>query len=154
MTTDQLEDSLCEAAIKLTMGKEKSAELPLAEEYFTLWQPDNEDVWRRDWRLRRWRSKTKRKRAPKSVLKLPDLEQSKSAVLNNLTSQSLQRTNAQKRVTLVVSMPRKTRSRRGRRKSSSLLRTKSIHRIDRRRAACRQIAGQQRRSTQYPRNGA
>jgi integrase len=38
------------------------------------------------------RSKTKRKRAPKSVLKLPDLEQSKSAVLNSLTSQSSQRT--------------------------------------------------------------
>jgi site-specific recombinase XerD len=38
------------------------------------------------------RSKTKRKRAPKSVLKLPDLEQSKSAVLNSLTTQSSQRT--------------------------------------------------------------
>jgi integrase len=38
------------------------------------------------------RSKTKRKRAPKSILKLPDLEQSKSAVLNSLTSQSSQRT--------------------------------------------------------------
>jgi hypothetical protein len=34
----------------------------------------------------------KRKRAPKSVLKLPDLEQSKSAVLNSLTSPSSQRT--------------------------------------------------------------
>jgi hypothetical protein len=33
-------------------------------------------------------SKVKRKRAPKSVLKLPDLEQSKSAVLNSLTSPS------------------------------------------------------------------
>ena len=38
------------------------------------------------------KSKTKRKRAPKSVLKLPDLEQSKSAVLNSLTSPSSQRT--------------------------------------------------------------
>jgi hypothetical protein len=37
-------------------------------------------------------SKMKRKRAPKSVLKLPDLEQSKSAVLNSLTSPSSQRT--------------------------------------------------------------
>ena len=33
----------------------------------------------------------KNKRNPKSVLKLPDLEQSKSAVLNSLTSQSSQR---------------------------------------------------------------
>ncbi len=33
-----------------------------------------------------------RKRTPKHVLKLPDLEQSKSAVLNSLTSQSSQRT--------------------------------------------------------------
>jgi hypothetical protein len=30
--------------------------------------------------------KSKRKRTPKAVLKLPDLEQSKSAVLNSLTS--------------------------------------------------------------------
>ena|ERR1700728_1472466 len=37
-------------------------------------------------------SKVKRKRAPKSVLRLPDLEQSKSAVLNSLTSPSSQRT--------------------------------------------------------------
>jgi len=37
-------------------------------------------------------AKSKRKRAPKSVLKLPDLEQSRSAVLNSLTSQSSQRT--------------------------------------------------------------
>src|SRR5580700_1938278 len=37
-------------------------------------------------------SKTKRKRTPKSILKLPDLEQSKSAVLNSLTSRSSQRT--------------------------------------------------------------
>ena len=36
--------------------------------------------------------KNKRKRTPKSVLKLPDLEQSKSAVLNSLTSPSSQRT--------------------------------------------------------------
>jgi hypothetical protein len=36
--------------------------------------------------------KIKRKRAPKSVLKLPDLEQVKSAVLNSLTSPSSQRT--------------------------------------------------------------
>jgi hypothetical protein len=33
----------------------------------------------------------KRKRAPKSILKLPDLEQSKSAVLNSLPSISSQR---------------------------------------------------------------
>ena len=33
----------------------------------------------------------KRKRSPKTVLKLPDLEQSKSAVLNSLTSPSSQR---------------------------------------------------------------
>jgi hypothetical protein len=32
--------------------------------------------------------KMRRKRAPKSVLQLPDLEQSKSAVLNSLTSPS------------------------------------------------------------------
>jgi integrase len=36
--------------------------------------------------------KNKRKRTPKSVLKPPDLEQSKSAVLNSLTSPSSQRT--------------------------------------------------------------
>jgi site-specific recombinase XerD len=38
------------------------------------------------------KSKMKRKRAPKSVLKPSDLEQSKSAVLNSLTSPSSQRT--------------------------------------------------------------
>jgi tetratricopeptide (TPR) repeat protein len=38
------------------------------------------------------KSKTKHKRTPKHVLKLPDLEQSKSAVLNSLTSRSSQRT--------------------------------------------------------------
>jgi len=37
-------------------------------------------------------AKSKRKRTPKSVLKLPDLEQSRSAVLNSLTSSSSQRT--------------------------------------------------------------
>jgi hypothetical protein len=37
-------------------------------------------------------SKMKRRRTPKHVLKLPDLEQSKSAVLNSLTSPSSQRT--------------------------------------------------------------
>jgi site-specific recombinase XerD len=37
-------------------------------------------------------AKCKRKRTPKSVLKLPDLEQSRSAVLNGLTSPSSQRT--------------------------------------------------------------
>jgi len=36
-------------------------------------------------------AKGKRKRVPKTVLKLPDLEQSKSAVLNSLTSASLKR---------------------------------------------------------------
>jgi integrase len=36
-------------------------------------------------------AKSKNKRAPKTVLKLPDLEQSKSAVLNSLTSPSSQR---------------------------------------------------------------
>src|ERR1700732_5238345 len=36
-------------------------------------------------------SNPKRKRTPKTVLKLPDLEQSKSAVLNSLTSLSSQR---------------------------------------------------------------
>lgn len=36
-------------------------------------------------------AKSKRKRAPKTVLKLPDLEQSKSAVLNRLTSTSSRR---------------------------------------------------------------
>jgi hypothetical protein len=35
--------------------------------------------------------KNKRKRAPKTVLRLPDLEQSRSAVLNSLASQSSQR---------------------------------------------------------------
>src|ERR1700693_2418877 len=35
--------------------------------------------------------KSKRKRAPKIILKLPDLEQSKSAVVNSLTSPSSQR---------------------------------------------------------------
>ena len=34
----------------------------------------------------------KKKRAPKRVLALPDLEQSKAAVLNGLTSESAQRT--------------------------------------------------------------
>lgn len=38
------------------------------------------------------KSKTKRNRTPKAILKLPDLEQSKSAVLNSLTSPSSQRT--------------------------------------------------------------
>ena len=38
------------------------------------------------------KGKEKRKRIPKHVLKLPDLEQSKSAVLNSLTSRSSQRT--------------------------------------------------------------
>jgi hypothetical protein len=38
------------------------------------------------------KGKEKRKRAPKHVLKLPDLEQSRSAVLNSLTSRSSQRT--------------------------------------------------------------
>src|SRR5260370_22491240 len=36
-------------------------------------------------------SNPKRKKAPKTVLKLPDLEQSKSAVLNSLVSSSFQR---------------------------------------------------------------
>src|SRR5580704_7990775 len=36
-------------------------------------------------------TKSKRKRVPKTVLKLPDLEQSKSAVLNSLTSSSSKR---------------------------------------------------------------
>jgi hypothetical protein len=36
-------------------------------------------------------TKSKRKRTPKAVLKLPDLEQSKSAVLNSLTSPSSRR---------------------------------------------------------------
>jgi len=35
--------------------------------------------------------KTKRKKHPKTVLKLPDLELSKSAVLNSLASASSQR---------------------------------------------------------------
>jgi hypothetical protein len=38
------------------------------------------------------KGKEKRKRIPKHVLRRPDLEQSKSAVLNSLTSQSSQRT--------------------------------------------------------------
>jgi hypothetical protein len=38
-----------------------------------------------------WNGQNKRKRNPKTVLKLPDLEQSKSAVLNSRTSQSSQR---------------------------------------------------------------
>jgi hypothetical protein len=37
------------------------------------------------------KSKTNRRRTLKHVLKLPDLEQSKSAVLNSLTSRSSQR---------------------------------------------------------------
>jgi predicted component of type VI protein secretion system len=37
-------------------------------------------------------AKSKRKRTPESVLNLPDLEQSRSAVLNSLTSPSSQRT--------------------------------------------------------------
>ena len=36
-------------------------------------------------------SKTKRKPTPKAILRLPDLEQSKSAVLNSLPSQSSKR---------------------------------------------------------------
>src|ERR1041384_3457537 len=36
-------------------------------------------------------SKTKRKKSPKTVLKLPDLEHSNSSVLNSLPSQSSQR---------------------------------------------------------------
>lgn len=38
------------------------------------------------------RSKTKRKWTPKSIQKLPDLEQLNSAVLDSLTSPSSQRT--------------------------------------------------------------
>jgi hypothetical protein len=38
------------------------------------------------------KGKQKRKRIPKHILKLPDLEQSKSAVLNSLRSRSSQRT--------------------------------------------------------------
>ena len=38
-----------------------------------------------------WHGKSKRKRSPKTVLKLHDLEQLKSAVLNSLTSASSQR---------------------------------------------------------------
>jgi len=38
------------------------------------------------------KSNTKRRRTPKHVLKLQDLEQSKSAVRNGLTSRSSQRT--------------------------------------------------------------
>src|ERR1700735_1141511 len=38
------------------------------------------------------KSKVNRKQTPQTVLKLPDLEQSKSAVLNSLTSPSSQRT--------------------------------------------------------------
>ena len=37
------------------------------------------------------KAKAKRKRIPKTILRLPDLEQSKSAVLNSLTSPSSQR---------------------------------------------------------------
>jgi hypothetical protein len=36
-------------------------------------------------------AKSRRKRTPKTVLKLPDLEHSKSAVLNSLTSSSSKR---------------------------------------------------------------
>ena len=36
-------------------------------------------------------AKSKHKRTPKTVLKLPDLEQSKSAVMNSLTSASSKR---------------------------------------------------------------
>jgi hypothetical protein len=36
-------------------------------------------------------AKNKRKRTPKTILKLPDLEQSKSAVLNSVSSRSSQR---------------------------------------------------------------
>src|SRR5215472_10432665 len=36
-------------------------------------------------------AKNKRKRTPRTILKLPDLEQSKSAVLNSLSSRSSQR---------------------------------------------------------------
>ncbi len=42
------------------------------------------------WRLRAM-AKSRRKRTPKTVLKLPDLEQSKSAALNSLTSASSKR---------------------------------------------------------------
>jgi hypothetical protein len=38
--------------------------------------------------------KNKRKRPPKTVLRLPDLEQAESAVLNSLASQSSQRSYA------------------------------------------------------------
>jgi hypothetical protein len=42
--------------------------------------------------MRKSTSKPRRKKAPKRVLALPDLEQSKAAVLNGLTSASRQRT--------------------------------------------------------------
>jgi hypothetical protein len=38
-------------------------------------------------------AKSKHKQTPKTVLKLPDLEQSKSAVMNSLTSASSKRSN-------------------------------------------------------------
>ena len=38
------------------------------------------------------KSKSRRKKTPKRVLTLPDLEQTKAAVLNSLTSASAQRT--------------------------------------------------------------
>src|SRR6202140_4713419 len=42
--------------------------------------------------MRKYIAKSRRKKAPKRVLALPDLEQSKAAVLNSLTSASGQRT--------------------------------------------------------------
>jgi hypothetical protein len=42
--------------------------------------------------MRKFTTKPRSKKAPKRVLALPDLEQSKAAVLNSLTSASGQRT--------------------------------------------------------------
>jgi hypothetical protein len=42
--------------------------------------------------MRKSTTKPRRKKAPKRVLALPDLEQSKAAVLNSLTSSNGQRT--------------------------------------------------------------
>ena len=51
-------------------------------------------------------AKSKRKRVPKTVLKLPDLEQSKSAVLNSLTSASSRRSYDREFIDWYCSEPR------------------------------------------------
>jgi hypothetical protein len=51
------------------------------------------------------KSKSRRTKTPKRVLALPDLEQTKTAVLNSLTSASVQRTYDRPGSNVIASVP-------------------------------------------------